>query len=192
MSLAAAKSTLQRDFTQWKSSPNTESLTPPTEGRGSSYSYTSECPFSEPRTLSCPRISPSSIAWLRRPEEGGERRRQLCESYNTRPLEKYLPNTLTLFTLPRYSSPSLQRANTSSPSLTPPILRRDTERGEQGLCENGNPIYPLNTLLPLLTYRVYVPPASQTAGFQSKGVKISSKHTHAHPNTHTPLLQTWA
>lgn len=40
-------------------------------------------------------------------------------------------HTLTLFTLPRYSSPSLHRANTSSPSLTPPILSRETERGER-------------------------------------------------------------
>lgn len=38
--------------------------------------------------------------------------------------------TPTLFTFPRYRSPSLHRANTSSPSLTPPILRRDTEEKE--------------------------------------------------------------
>ena len=39
-------------------------------------------------------------------------------------------HTLTLFTLPRYSSPSLHRAKTSSPSLTPPILK-ESEREQE-------------------------------------------------------------
>lgn len=47
-------------------------------------------------------------------------------------------HTLTLFTLPRYSSPSLHRANTSSPSLTPPILKRsERDRERRGEEEEG-------------------------------------------------------
>lgn len=91
-----------------------------------------------------------------------------------------LIHALTLFTLPRYSSPSLHRANTSSPSLTPPILRKETERGERaGLMWNGNPIYSLNTLLPLLTEGFMAPAFRlllRQAGFSAKGLKSPPLH----------------
>lgn len=45
------------------------------EGKKKSFSYTSGCPFSVPRTQSCPQISPDNTASLHLPEEeiAGER-----------------------------------------------------------------------------------------------------------------------
>lgn len=108
----------------------------------------------------------------------------MLHTYNQRSLchtQAYtLIHALTLFTLPRYSSPSLHRANTSSPSLTPPILRKETERGERaGLMWNGNPIYSLNTLLPLLTEGFMAPAFRlllRQAGFSAKGLKSPPLH----------------
>lgn len=120
------------------------------ERKKKSSSYMSGCPFSAPRTLSCPQISPDNIAWLHLPERGDSRWAEWLTKLNgslfksewthTHTHAHTLPHALTLFTLPRYSSPSLHRANTSSPSLTPPILRRRHREGrgeesERGSCE---------------------------------------------------------
>lgn len=159
-----------------------------------SFSYMSGCLFSEPRTLSCPQISPGSIAWLHLPKRdkrwGKKNNKQkwnwgFCKSGRV-PLRLKgrfytlhtppLLHILTLFIFPRYRSPSLHRANTSSPSLTLPILGTE-ER--VGLLQNS--IYRLETLLPLLTGR-FMSAAFQIDGFQDT-LPLPLPHTH----THLPL-----
>lgn len=90
-----------------------------------------------------------------------------------------LPHALTLFTLPRYSSPSLHRANTSSPSLTPPILRRETERVERGRESRAHVKWKSDLFAEYFAaiadrgvYGPGVTPGSQTDGLRCKGVKI--------------------
>lgn len=92
-------------------------------------------------------------------------------------LKKYVPITHFAHLLSLHcQGTGVHRSNEPThhlPHWLPPSWG-ETQRREQGLCENGNPIYPLNTLLLLLTYRVCVPGLSVQRGLNKK----SPPHTH--------------
>lgn len=60
-------------------------------------------------------------------ERGLIRKTMFCVRYTRAQI--HCNGKLTLLTLPRYKSPSLHRAKTSSPSVTTPILSAETDTG---------------------------------------------------------------